>query len=203
MGGDVDQDSFSGDTPYSVMFGPDVCGSSNRKTHVIFNYPPKNDNLLIKDNVRVETDKLSHLYTLVVNADGTYEVFIDEVSASTGKLEDKFDFLLPKEIKDPEISKPDDWVDVKKIPDPEDVKPDGYDDIPESIPDPDANKPDDWDDDEDGEWEAPMIDNPEYEGPWKPRISPTLSIWRILTYTCAAKTAHMLALSFGKSRAEP
>ena len=23
--GDVDQDTFSGDTPYSVMFGPDVC----------------------------------------------------------------------------------------------------------------------------------------------------------------------------------
>ena len=35
--GDVDQDSLSGDTPYSVMFGPDICGSSNRKTHVIFN----------------------------------------------------------------------------------------------------------------------------------------------------------------------
>ena len=94
--GDVDQDSFSGDTPYSVMFGPDVCGSSNRKTHVIFNYPPKNDNLLIKENVRVETDKLSHLYTLVVNTDGTYEVFIDEVSASSGKLEDKFDFYSPR-----------------------------------------------------------------------------------------------------------
>ena len=168
--GDVDQDSFSGDTPYSVMFGPDVCGSSNRKTHVIFNYPPKNDNLLIKDQVRVETDKLSHLYTLVVNTDNSYEVFIDEVSASKGKLEDKFDFLLPKEINDPEISKPADWVDTKKIPDPEDVKPEGYDDIPESIPDPDATKPDDWDDDEDGEWEAPSIDNPDYAGPWKAKM---------------------------------
>ncbi len=27
-----------------------------------------------------------------------------------------------------------------------------------------AKKPDDWDDEEDGEWEAPMIDNPEYKG---------------------------------------
>merc|ERR1712185_275179 len=63
---------------------------------------------------------------------------------------------------DPDVSKPDDWVDTKKIPDPEDVKPDGYDDIPESIPDPDAAKPDDWDDDEEGEWEHPMIPNPEY-----------------------------------------
>jgi calreticulin len=51
LNGDVDQDSFGGDTAYSIMFGPDVCGSSNRKTHVIFNYPPKNDNLLIKEEV--------------------------------------------------------------------------------------------------------------------------------------------------------
>lgn len=168
--GDVDQDALSGDTPYSIMFGPDICGSSNRKTHVIFNYPPKNDNLLIKKEVRVESDRLSHLYTLVVNTDNTYEVFIDEVSASSGKLEENWDFLLAKEINDPDVSKPADWVDTKKIADPEDVKPDGYDDIPESVPDPDAEKPDDWDDDEDGEWEAPMVDNPDYKGPWKPTM---------------------------------
>merc|ERR1712125_239876 len=29
-----------------------------------------------------------------------------------------------------------------------------------------AKKPDDWDDEEDGEWEAPMGDNPEYKGDW-------------------------------------
>jgi len=28
-------------------------------------------------------------------------------------------------------------------------------------------KPDDWDDEEDGEWEAPMKDNPDYKGDWK------------------------------------
>ena len=47
--------------------------------------------------------------------------------------------------------------------------PDGYDDIPAEIPDPDAKKPDDWDDEEDGEWESPNIDNPEYKGPWSPK----------------------------------
>lgn len=168
--GDVDQDSFGGDTPYSVMFGPDVCGSSNRKTHVILNYPPKNDNLLIKNEVRTETDKLSHLYTLHVKPDNTFEVFIDQKSERTGSLEDAFDFLEPKEIKDPEVSKPADWVDAKKIPDPTDVKPEGYDDEPETIPDSEAVKPDDWDDDEDGEWEAPMVDNPKYKGEWSPKM---------------------------------
>lgn len=75
-----------------------------------------------------------------------------------------------REIKDPEQSKPEDWVDEKKIPDPEDTKPEGYDDIPKDIPDPDATKPDDWDDDEDGEWEPTLIRNPEYKGPWKPKM---------------------------------
>merc|ERR1712127_313452 len=32
------------------------------------------------------------------------------------------------------------------------------------IVDPEAKKPDDWDDEEDGEWEAPMKDNAAYKG---------------------------------------
>merc|ERR1712146_752556 len=46
-------------------------------------------------------------------------------------------------------------------------KPEGYDDIPAKIADPKATKPDDWDDESDGTWEAPQIDNPEYKGAWK------------------------------------
>merc|ERR1711973_739894 len=61
-----------------------------------------------------------------------------------------------------EVSKPDDWVDAAKIDDPEDVKPEDWE-KPEHIADPDATKPEDWDDEMDGEWEAPMIDNPEYD----------------------------------------
>jgi len=168
--GSVDQDKFGGDTPYSIMFGPDVCGSSNRKTHVIFNYPPKNDNLLIKDEVKCETDHLSHLYTLVVEPDNTFKVMIDQKVVREGSMDTAWDFLLPKEIKDPEVKKPADWVDAKQIPDPADVKPDNWDNIPASIPDAEASKPDDWDDEEDGEWEAPMVDNPEYKGEWRPKM---------------------------------
>mmetsp|Transcript_18832 Transcript_18832/g.18948 ORF Transcript_18832/g.18948 Transcript_18832/m.18948 type:complete len:400 (+) Transcript_18832:85-1284(+) len=168
--GDMDQDKFGGDTPYQIMFGPDVCGTSNRKTHVIFNYPPKDENLLIKNEVKCETDRVTHVYTLVVKPDKTFEVFIDLKSVREGALEEEFDFLLPKTIKDPSVSKPKDWVDIKKIPDPEDIKPEGYDDIPSEIPDPDATKPEDWDDEEDGEWEAPMISNPKFKGEWKPKM---------------------------------
>jgi len=168
--GDMDQSKFGGDTPYQVMFGPDKCGPSNKKTHVIFNYPPKNDNLLVKNEVTMEGDNLSHLYTLVVRPDNTFEVLIDMKSVREGNLADNFDFLLPKEIKDPALSKPNDWVDEKKIADPEDIKPAGYDDIPAEIPDPEAEMPEDWDPEEDGEWEAPMIDNPDYKGPWRPKM---------------------------------
>merc|ERR1712242_308304 len=95
-------------------------------------------------------------------------VLIDNESAQTGSLTDDWDMLPPKKIKDPEQSKPADWVDAAKIDDPEDVKPEDWE-KPEHIADPDATKPEDWDDEMDGEWEPPMIDNPEYKGEWKPR----------------------------------
>jgi len=63
---------------------------------------------------------------------------------------------------DPDAKKPEDWDDREKIDDPDDKKPEDYD-KPEHIVDPDAKKPEDWDDEMDGEWEPPMIDNPDYK----------------------------------------
>nr|GMD40296.1 calreticulin [Ipomoea batatas]GMD46670.1 calreticulin [Ipomoea batatas] len=31
------------------------------------------------------------------------------------------------------------------------------------------SNPEDWDDEEDGEWTAPTVANPEYKGPWTPK----------------------------------
>lgn len=138
-----------------------VCLSDCLQTHVIFTYEGKN--LLTKKNIRCETDKLGHRYTLVVRPDNTYEVQIDGAKVESGNLADDWDFLKPKMIKDPEAKKPSDWVDEAQIPDPEDKKPEGYDDIPAKIPDPAAKKPEDWDEEEDGTWEAPQIDNPAYK----------------------------------------
>merc|ERR1712183_447188 len=64
------------------------------------------------------------------------------------------------------MGKPSDWVDDSMMDDPEDKKPDDWTDE-KRIVDKDASKPDDWDDEEDGEWEAPMKDNPEYKGEWQ------------------------------------
>merc|ERR1712178_642199 len=85
----------------------------------------------------------------------------------SGSLADGWDFLEPKQIRDPDEKKPEDWVDEAEIDDPEDKKPDGYDDIPAKIADPKATKPDDWDDESVGTWEAPQIDNPDFKGAWK------------------------------------
>ena len=162
----TDVDSFGGDTPYAIMFGPDKCGYNSR-THVIFTY--KGENLLVKREPRMETGSLTNTYTLIVKPDNTYEVRINNEEVQSGSLYDDFDFLEPKEIKDPEQSKPSDWVDNAMMDDPEDTKPEGYDDIPETIPEEGAEQPEDWDVEEDGEWEPPMVPNPEYKGPWKPR----------------------------------
>merc|ERR1711988_528931 len=160
-----DPEKFEGASEYNIMFGPDICGSSTKKTHVIFNY--KGKNLDKKKEVRCESDTLSHLYTLIVKPDNTYEVQIDMNKVDSGNLEEGWDFLEPKQIRDPDEKKPEDWVDEAEIDDPEDKKPDGYDDIPAKIADPKATKPDDWDDESDGTWEAPQIDNPDFKGAWK------------------------------------
>jgi len=164
---DVDQKSFNGDSPYFIMFGPDICGTSTKKVHVIFNYNGKNH--LIKKEIAAPTDQLTHVFTLVVKKDQTYEVLVDGEKKESGRLEDDWDFLPPKMIKDPSVSKPADWIDEPLMDDPEDKKPADYDKTPKEIPDPEAEKPEDWDDEADGEWEAPQIPNPEYKGDWKPK----------------------------------
>jgi len=166
----VDQKNFNGDSEYNIMFGPDICGSSTKKVHLIFNYNGKNH--LLKKNVPAESDVFTHLYTLILHPDNTYEIQIDNKEVAKGSLKEDWDMLEPKEIKDPKASKPADWVDAKDIADPEDKKPEGYDDVPAQIADPDATKPDDWDDELDGEWEAPQIANPEFKGEWKPKLIP-------------------------------
>ena len=135
----VNQETFNGDAQYYIMFGPDICGTSTRKTHFIIGY--KGKNYLIKKDIKVEADQPSHVYTLILNPDNTYEVRIDNKKVESGNLYEDFDILLPKTIKDPSKSKPADWQDQEKIPDPTDVKPADFDSVPAKIPDPNASKP--------------------------------------------------------------
>lgn len=146
--------------------GPDICGPGTKKVHVIFSYNGKN--LLINKDIRCSDDVYTHVYTLIVKPDNTYEVLIDNEKVESGELEADWDFLPPKKIKDPEAKKPEDWDEKPTIDDPNDEKPEDWD-KPEHIPDPAATKPEDWDDEMDGEWEPAMIDNPDFKGEWKPK----------------------------------
>lgn len=162
----LDQKNLHGESPYLLMFGPDICGPGTKKVHVIFSYKGKNH--LINKEIRCKDDVFTHIYTLIVRPDNSYEVLIDNEKVESGNLEDDWDFLPPKKIKDPEAKKPEDWDERATIPDPEDKKPEDWE-KPETIPDPEASRPDDWDDEMDGEWEPPMIPNPEYKGEWSPK----------------------------------
>merc|ERR1711866_32222 len=159
-----DPTTFGDPTPYNVMFGPDKCGYTKR-THLIFNY--KGKNVLKKSDLsyKQEGEGTSHVYRMTLKPDNTVRVDIDEEKIYEGSLKEDWELLKPKEISDPDDKKPSDWSDESMIDDPEDKKPSDWVED-KRIVDSDATKPDDWDDEEDGEWEAPMKDNPAYKGDW-------------------------------------
>merc|ERR1719453_748129 len=160
----ADPTAFGDPTPYNIMFGPDKCGYTKR-THLIFNYDGKN--VLKKSDLdyKQEGEGTSHVYRMLLKPDNTVRVEIDEEKIYEGSLKEDWEVLKPKEISDPDDKKPSDWVDSSMMDDPESKKPSDW--VEEKrIADADAKKPDDWDDEEDGEWEAPMKDNPDYKGEW-------------------------------------
>ncbi|KAG1935590.1 calnexin [Pimephales promelas] len=198
---DLDLAQFVDKTPYTIMFGPDKCGE-DYKLHFIFRHKnPKTGEFEEKHAKKPDadlrayyTDKKTHLYTLVLNPDNSFEILIDQTVVNSGSLLSDVTPAVnpPAEIEDPDDQKPEDWDERPKIQDPdaakpedwdeeapakiadEDaVKPDGWlDEEPEYISDPEALKPEDWDEDMDGEWEAPQIPNPVCEtapgcGPWE------------------------------------
>jgi len=167
--GDHDPKQFHGESEYWMMFGPDICGYT-KKIHFILNY--KGKNLLWKKEPRPVDDRLTHVYTAIVNSDGTYEMQIDGEKKESGKLEEDWEFLEPKEIDDPEDKKPSDWVDDSMMDDPDDKKPEDWGNEPETIADPEAEQPEDWDEEDDGAWEAPQIPNPKFQGEWKVKRIP-------------------------------
>lgn len=201
QGGDWKASDITNETPYTFMFGPDKCGSTN-KVHFIYRFQNpvtkeySEHHLESPPTPAGTSDKRSHLYTLVVRSDNTYEIFVDKETKKSGSLLKDFDPPVnpPKMIKDPEDLKPEDWVDEAKIEDPDAVKPEDWDeDAPRritdpedekpegwlddeslQIADPDAQVPDDWDQEDDGEWEAPLIDNPACEaagcGEWEAQM---------------------------------
>lgn len=182
-----DSSKFDNSVPYSVMFGPDKCGATEKVHFIMQSRNPNSGELVehhLKDPPALATsyDKHHHLYALYVRADGSFSIEVDgEMKREGALLEELEPPLQPaKEIDDKEDKKPDSWVDEQQIPDPEAEKPDDWDedapmeivdedakkpdgwldDEPETIPDPKAEQPTGWDEEEDGVWKAPSVPNP-------------------------------------------
>ncbi|XP_072487362.1 calnexin isoform X1 [Notamacropus eugenii] len=198
---ELNLDQFHDKTPYTIMFGPDKCGE-DYKLHFIFRHKnPKTGIYEEKHAKRPDTDlkayftdKKTHLYTLVLNPDNSFEILVDQTVVNSGNLLNDMTPPVnpPREIEDPNDQKPEDWDERPKIADPDAVKPDDWDesapakipdedatkpegwldDEPEYVSDPDAEKPEDWDEDMDGEWEAPQIANPKCES------APGCGVWQ-------------------------
>jgi len=166
----LDLRSITDKTPYTIMFGPDKCGSDS-KFHFIFRHTnPKTGEIEEKHCKKIEgkgrqimeeifKDKKPHLLRLVVRPDNTFEISIDHNLVNHGSLLDDFTPPVnpPAEIDDPNDKKPSDWDEREKIPDPEASKPDDWDeDAPSKIVDESAVKPSGWLDDE-----PDMIPDPE------------------------------------------
>ena len=186
---ELDLSSVNNESPFSVMFGPDRCGSNNKVHFIMQHQSPITGEWEEKHFANappIMADKLTHLYTLAIHgSDNSFEIYIDKEEAAKGNLMTDLDPSInpPLEIDDPTDMKPADWVDDAQIPDVDATKPDDWDEnqpmmIPDDsvsipsgwqehwpliVPDPTAEKPDDWDDEEDGEWEAPEIPNPACE----------------------------------------
>jgi len=159
-----DGKTFGDPTPYHVMFGPDKCGYTSR-THLIFTY--KGKNVLKTSDLSYKQDGvgMTHLYTMILKPDNTVRVEVDQEKIYEGSIKDDWKLLKDKTISDPDDKKPDNWVEEAMMDDPEDKKPEDW--VTEKrIRDDEATKPEDWDDEEDGEWEAPMKDNPAFKGEW-------------------------------------
>ena len=174
---DADIRSFSNATKYELMFGPDVCGSTMRKLHVIIKY--KGQEYPTLRPINCIKDHLTHSYTLIIRKNNTYAVLIDGDVIDESPLAERFD--IPEDGLQA-ADKPADWDDEEYILDVNDKQPDDWE-TEEFIPDPEAMKPSDWDDsihpwepglirnpNYKGEWKQKMIKNPNYKGQWKPNL---------------------------------
>jgi len=155
-------ESISADTPYHFMFGPDFQCNGQSKVHAIFNKKP-DTHWKQSPSASVLKDGKPHAFSFLLFPNNTYAYRVDGETLAGGALEDDWSLLEPRTLPDPDVAKPTDWP-AARIPDPANPKPEGWDTMPVEIADPDP-APADWDEEEDGEWEQPMIPNPARQ--WK------------------------------------
>lgn len=87
---DLELSKLNSDTRYSIMFGPDKCGTDN-KVHFILQHKNPVSNVWeekhFNTTIPIKGDKRkTHLYTLHIKNNNDFEIYIDMKSASKGNL---------------------------------------------------------------------------------------------------------------------
>jgi calnexin len=127
------RDNFSpvqlcNETRSIITFGPDQCGMTDKVHFTFRQQDPLSGNFEEKHLThppKTKNDTLTHLWTLIVRPDHSFEVLIDVHSVRNGSLLQDFPPpVIPlTELYDSDDQKPSDWVDVKEIDDPEAKEP--------------------------------------------------------------------------------
>ena len=71
--------AFDGDTPYLIMFGPDICGGK-KKVHLIIWHNDTNHMTL--EDIKCKSDQLTHVYTLYITPENEYKVNFPSANSS-------------------------------------------------------------------------------------------------------------------------
>lgn len=177
-----DQLDLNNDTFHIFEFGPERCWGFNQSR---FNFFTNESGKVVEHKLKhthwIPIDEISHLYTLILYPNNSFETLIDNKSIRNGTLIEDMNppVVEPEYIDDPNDKKPSDWDDRVLIPDPTATKPkDWEDDAPTMIPDPKRlNPPKGWLVDEpktipDVHSRKPREWNEELMGPWKPQQIP-------------------------------
>lgn len=131
-----------------LEFGPDFCENKGSVINFYSNIDGKLQKHKLRHNITSPFDDISHLYTLILRYDNSFEYLVDQKSLFKGSIGNSFIPYVyePEFIDDPNDLKPSDWEDEELIPDPKIKKPDEWnDDEPEYIIDPlKKHPPDGW-----------------------------------------------------------
>ena len=171
---------FNNQTSRFLEFGPERCNSYNNSR---LNFFINNIEYKLKKKINIPIDEISHLYTLIIRSNNTFEILIDMKSIHNGTFTNSFNpnIIEPEFIDDINDKKPLNWVEEEYIYDLNAKKPIDWDENqPKTIPDPKklnppygwlineeplipdlkAKKPENWNENNLGKWNPPMIPNP-------------------------------------------
>ncbi|XP_066109398.1 calreticulin-3 isoform X3 [Saccopteryx bilineata] len=136
--------------------GPDICGFDIKKVHIILHF--KNQYHSNKKPISCKVDGFTHLYTLILRPDLTYEVKIDGLTIESGGIEYDWNLTSLKKMEKASAASKD-WKQEEEH---------KSQDWEKHFLDASASKPSDWNSELDGDWQASVLQKPLYRDDLKP-----------------------------------